>query len=77
MPKKPTPRLCSQRFEPDPVIPADHRGLLVCVHCNRLGQAGDVRHPETTPTPTRRAAPSRVAAYAIHDAAVLGERIEP
>lgn len=50
-----TARVCGGVFQPDPDMPADHRGRLACV-CGLLGEAGDAHH---TPAVVPEGADSR------------------
>ncbi|WP_431728244.1 hypothetical protein [Verrucosispora sp. TAA-831] len=56
-------------------VPADPwTGLAPCRDCNKLGAAGDVQHPDTTPAATRPTAIEEAAREL--EARILGEREE-
>jgi hypothetical protein len=72
---RPTSRVHPHQHNPDPDIPADHRGHQRCSTCGLMGRQGDAHHPNSPPLPVARplTAEQRAAARD-RDAAILGER---
>lgn len=47
---KPPSLVCGGIFQPDPDLPADHRGLSTC-RCGLVGEAGDAHHTPADDVP--------------------------